>query len=131
MQTPPAAAVPGQRDAEQQSAEVKAGPGQSPTDLPLEQTRLASYGPWEFHTEKWEAAYIRRIDAAIAALKSAGVPVIWVGLPAQRNTKPSTDSVYLNELYRSRAEKAGITYVDVLGRLRGRWRPFLASGSRL
>jgi hypothetical protein len=131
MQTPPAAAVPGQRDAEQQSAEVKAGPGQSPTDLPLEQTRLTSYGPWEFHTEKWEAAYIRRIDAAIAALKSAGVPVIWVGLPAQRNTKPSTDSVYLNELYRSRAEKAGITYVDVLGRLRGRWRPFLASGSRL
>jgi uncharacterized protein len=123
MQTPPAAAVPGQRDAEQQSAEVKAGPGQSPTDLPLEQARLASYGPWEFHTEKWEAAYIRRIDAAIAALKSAGVPVIWVGLPAQRNTKPSTDSVYLNELYRSRAEKAGITYVDV-------WDGFVDDGGR-
>jgi hypothetical protein len=78
-----------------------------------EQARHASYGPWEFHTEKWELAYVRRIDATIAALKSAGVPVIWVGLPSQRNTKASTDSSYLNELYRSRAEKAGIIYVDI------------------
>src|SRR5215471_17048151 len=78
-----------------------------------ELARHASYGPWEFHTEKWELAYVRRIDATIAALKSAGVPVIWVGLPSQRNTKASTDSSYLNELYRSRAEKAGIIYVDI------------------
>jgi hypothetical protein len=78
-----------------------------------EQARQASYGPWEFHTEKWELAYIRRIDATIAALKSAGVPVIWVGLPSQRGTKASADSSYLNELYRSRAEKAGIVYVDI------------------
>jgi hypothetical protein len=118
VQTPPAPAVPAQRDAEQQSSEPEAAPGQSP-----EQARLASYGQWEFHTEKWEAAYIRRIDATIAALKSAGVPVIWVGLPAQRNTKSSTDSSYLNELYRSRAEKAGITYVDV-------WEGFVDEGGR-
>jgi uncharacterized protein len=82
-------------------------------NLPPEQARQASYGPWEFHTEKWELAYIKRIDATIAALKSAGVPVIWVGLPSQRGTKASQDSSYLNELYRSRAEKAGITYVDI------------------
>src|SRR5215475_7944829 len=37
-------------------------------------------GPFEFRSERWEAAYIRRIDATIAALKSAGVPVFWVGL---------------------------------------------------
>src|SRR5262249_27990922 len=78
-----------------------------------EQARHASYGPWEFHTEKWELAYIRRIDATIAALKSAGVPVIWVGLPSQRNSKASADSSYRNELYGSRAEKAGIVYVDI------------------
>jgi hypothetical protein len=82
-------------------------------NLPPEQARQASYGPWEFHSEKWELAYIRRIDATIAALKSAGVPVMWVGLPSQRNTKASADSSYLNELYRSRAEKAGIVYVDI------------------
>ena len=43
-----------------------------------------SYGTFEFRTEKWEAAYIKRVDATIAAMKSAGVPVFWVGLPPQR-----------------------------------------------
>jgi len=70
-------------------------------------------GPFEFHTDQWEAAYIKRIDAAIAALKSSGVPVLWVGLPAQRGPKATSDSSYLNELYRGRAEKAGIVFVDV------------------
>src|SRR5215471_17068909 len=50
--------------------------------------------------DEWEAAYVRRIDATVAALRSAGVPVFWVGLPAQRNTRASSDSSYLNELYR-------------------------------
>ena len=46
-------------------------------------------------------------------MKSAGVPVFWVGLPAQRGNRATSDSAYLNELYRGRAEKAGVTYVDV------------------
>jgi hypothetical protein len=70
-------------------------------------------GPFEFHTDQWEAAYIKRIDATIAALKSGGVPVLWVGLPAQRGPKATSDSSYLNELYRGRAEKAGIVFVDI------------------
>jgi hypothetical protein len=78
-----------------------------------EQARQAAYGPWEFRSEKWELAYIKRIDATIAALKSAGIPVIWVGLPSQRGTNASAESAYLNELYRSQAEKAGIVYVDI------------------
>jgi hypothetical protein len=96
-------------DAEQQ-VEAQEPP---PANLTPEQARQAAYGPWEFHSEKWELAYIKRVDATIAALKSAGVPVIWVGLPSQRGTKASSDSSYLNEIYRSRADKAGITYVDI------------------
>lgn len=98
-------------DPEQQPPQAPEGAEHA--NMTPEQTRQASYGPWEFHTEKWELAYVRRIDATIAALKSAGVPVIWVGLPSQRNNKASADSSYLNELYRSRAEKAGIIYVDI------------------
>ena len=56
---------------------------------------------------------MKRIDAMIAALKSKGVPVIWVGLPAIRGTKPTSDISYLDELYSERAEKAGIVYVNV------------------
>jgi hypothetical protein len=39
--------------------------------------------------------------------------VLWVGLPAQRGPKATTGASYLNELYRGRAEKAGIVYVDI------------------
>jgi uncharacterized protein len=112
MQRAPSAAPP--------SPPVRPDPEQQPPEtverhlhMTPEQTRQAAYGPWEFHSEKWELAYIKRIDATIAALKSAGVPVIWVGLPSQRGTKSSEDSAYLNERYRSSAEKAGIVYADI------------------
>ena len=49
----------------------------------------------------------------IAALKTRGVPIIWVGLPAIRGAKSTTDMSYLDELYRARADKAGIAYVDI------------------
>jgi uncharacterized protein len=67
----------------------------------------------EFRTEKWGELYGKRIDETIAALKSRGVPVFWVGLPSIRGTRPTSEMVYLNDLYRARAEKAGITYVDI------------------
>ena len=109
---PPDTAAPG-------SPTVATGSGaaarrrQQHPHMTLAQARQADYGPWEFQSEKWELAYIKRIDAIIAALKSAGVPVIWVGLASQRGTKASEELAYLNELYRSEAVKAGIVYVDV------------------
>jgi hypothetical protein len=69
--------------------------------------------PAEFRSEEWEKIYSRRIDDTITALKSKGVPVIWVGLPSLRGARSSSDAAYLNELYRARAERAGIKYVDV------------------
>jgi hypothetical protein len=104
---PPLPVPPSRPDLERQPVE------QQHPHLTPAQARQADYGPWEFQSEKWELAYIKRIDATIAALKSAGVPVIWVGLPSQRGTNASADSAYLNELYRSQAEKAGIVYVDI------------------
>ena len=46
-------------------------------------------------------------------MKSKGVPVLWVGLPAVRGTKATSDMLFLDSLYREAAAKAGITYVDV------------------
>ena len=68
---------------------------------------------YEFRTDAWSEAYIRRIDDTIVALKTAGVPVFWVGLPPLRGGRTATDVPFLNDLYRSRADKAGIVYVDV------------------
>jgi lysophospholipase L1-like esterase len=68
---------------------------------------------YEFRTDAWSEAYIRRIDDTIAALKTAGVPTFWVGLPPLRASRAAADIPFLNDLYRSRADKAGIVYVDV------------------
>ena len=80
------------------------------TAAPQHPPPAASY---EFHTEKWGELYSKRIDDMIAALKTRGVPIMWVGLPAIRGAKSTSDMSYLDELYRARADKAGIAYVDI------------------
>ncbi len=85
----------------------------APQSATTEAQRPASGGTYEFHTDRWAELYTRRIDDMIAAAKSKGVPVLWVGLPALRGTKSTGDMSYLDELYRARAEKAGIVYVDI------------------
>ncbi len=67
----------------------------------------------EFRSERWEQIYTKRIDETIAALKSKGAPVIWVGLPPIRGTRSTADAQYLNQLYRARAEANGVLYVDI------------------
>ena len=67
----------------------------------------------EFRSEEWGELYSKRVDETIAVLKARGVPVFWVGLPSIRGTRSTSEMVYLNDLYRGRAEKAGITYVDI------------------
>jgi len=73
-------------------------------------TRGALY---DFRSEKWVELYIKRIDETIAAMKKQGVPVFWVGLPPVRGSRSMADFSFLNDLFRSRADKAGIVYVDI------------------
>ena len=80
---------------------------------PEPQRGKAANGIIEFRSDKWAEVYSKRIDDTIAALKSKGVPVFWVGLPAIRGAKSTADTSYLNDLYRARAERAGVTYIDV------------------
>ena len=70
-------------------------------------------GTYEFKSEKWVEAYNKRLDEVIAALRIKNVPVIWVGLPPVRGPRAMADMAFLNDLYKSRAQKAGIYYVDV------------------
>jgi hypothetical protein len=93
---------------------------QSPADAEGAQPNIIAPEPGkkvsgvvEFRSDQWAEIYSRRIDEMIAALKSKGVPVFWVGLPAIRGPKSTADASYLNDLYRARAERAGITYIDI------------------
>ena len=63
--------------------EVPAGPGGIKT--------------YEFRSDAWSEAYIRRIDDTIAALKTAGVPIFWVGLPPLRGGRAGADIPFLND----------------------------------
>jgi hypothetical protein len=70
-------------------------------------------GVAEFRDDRWSELYTKKIEEMIGVLKAKGVPVLWVGLPAVRGTKATSDMLYLDSLYRDAAGKAGITYVDV------------------
>src|SRR5262249_1825598 len=110
-QTPnPPAAGQAPQDKTAMPADAEARPQLAAQAAPQRPTPGGSY---EFHTDQWATLYAKRIDEMMAAPKSKAVPVIWVGLPAIRGTKGSSDLSYLNELYSERAEKAGIIYVDV------------------
>jgi len=98
---PPVVPAAEQTDSEQQAAGAAPAPPRRP----------GAY--YEFHSDDWARLYNKRIDEMIAALKAKGVPVLWVGLPAIRGARSTTDMSYLDELYRPRAEKAGIAYVDI------------------
>jgi hypothetical protein len=83
-----------------------------PAIAPEKSTRSPN-GIYEFREERWVELYSKKIEEMIGVLKSKGVPVLWVGLPAVRGPKATSDTLFLDSLYRDAAGKAGITYVDV------------------
>src|ERR1700737_4927939 len=95
------------------SPDDSADNGDAPPSTAPEKTARAPNGLIEFRDERWIELYSKKIDEMIGVLKSKGVPVLWVGLPAVRGTKATSDMLFLDSLYRDAAGKAGITYVDV------------------
>ncbi len=85
----------------------------APPVITPEKSARSPNGLYEFREERWVELYSKKIDEMIGVLKSKGVPVLWVGLPAVRGAKATADMLFLDSLYREAASKAGITYVDV------------------
>ena len=44
-------------------------------------------------TDRWKAIYAQRIQAVVAPLRAAKVPVIWVGLPPMRSEKFNAEMI--------------------------------------
>ncbi len=87
--------------------------GDVPAVAAPEKSARSPSGLYEFRSERWVELYSKKIEEMIGVLKSKGVPVLWVGLPAVRGPKATADTLFLDSLYRDAAAKAGITYVDV------------------
>jgi uncharacterized protein len=111
------------------SADAAAKPDDKPVDSELpqddadnsdatpaitpEKSARSPNGLYEFREDRWVELYTKKIEEMIAVMKSKGVPVVWVGLPAVRGPKGTSDMLFLDSLYRDASAKAGITYVDV------------------
>ncbi|MET0222084.1 MAG: DUF459 domain-containing protein [Tardiphaga sp.] len=105
------------------AAEVK--PGDKPADADADDGDIADPPPIanekgsragglvDFRDDRWGELYAKKIEEMINVVKAKGVPVLWVGLPAVRGTRATADMLYLDNLYRDAAGKAGITYVDI------------------
>jgi hypothetical protein len=85
----------------------------APPAIAPEKSTRSPNGVYQFREERWVELYTKKIEEMIGVLKSKGVPVLWVGLPAVRGVKGTADMLFLDSLYRDAAGKAGITYVDV------------------
>jgi uncharacterized protein len=94
-------------------AELSGDAGAGPPVITPEKSARSPNGVYEFREQRWVELYTKKIDEMIGVLKSKGVPVLWVGLPAVRGPKATADTLFLDALYRNAAGRAGITYVDV------------------
>src|SRR5262249_54401350 len=83
-----------------------------PATTPEKSARTPN-GLYEFRDDRWVELYSKKIEEMIAVVKSKGVPVVWVGLPAIRGPRGTSDMLFLDSLYRDASGKAGVTYVDV------------------
>ncbi len=108
-----AAGKPGEKAVDTELPPDDAADSDAPPVTAPEKSTRSPNGLYEFREERWVELYNRKIEELIAVLKSKGVPVLWVGLPAVRGTKTTADMLFLDLLYREAAGKAGITYVDV------------------
>ena len=111
--TDAAAAKPDDKAADTELSDDAADNGEvSPIVTPEKSTRSPT-GLVEFRDDRWIELYSKKIEEMITVMKSKGVTVLWVGLPAVRGARATSDTLFLDSLYREAAAKAGITYVDV------------------
>src|SRR5215210_7797791 len=108
-----AAAKPDDKPADTDPSSDDSADNDAAQTSPPEKSARAPNGIYQFRDDRWVELYTKKIEEMIAVLKSKGVPVLWVGLPAVRGPKATADMLFLDSLYREAAGKAGITYVDV------------------
>lgn len=83
----------------------------------------------KFRSENWNNEYEKRASALLAAAKAQKVPLIWTGLPSFQSPSLSADAATLNNLFRTKTELAGATFIDIWDGFADENGKFIASGS--
>ena len=108
-----AAAKPDDKPVDAELSPDDTAENDAPPVIAPEKSARSANGVYAFREERWVELYTKKIEEMIGILKSKGVPVLWVGLPAIRGQQGTADMLFLDALYRDVAGKTGITYVDV------------------
>ncbi|MBZ9677526.1 DUF459 domain-containing protein [Mesorhizobium sp. ES1-1] len=64
-------------------------------------------------SENWTKEYERRTDALGKAISAEKLPFLWVGMPAFKVPKMTSDMLAFNDIYHQAAENHGAEFVDV------------------
>lgn len=83
----------------------------------------------KFDTPAWNTEYATRVAAMMRIVKDAHTPLVWVGLPAFKNSTTSTAALQFNTVYRTEAERVGGEFVDVWDGFVDENGKFIVSGS--
>ncbi|MDJ0932472.1 GDSL-type esterase/lipase family protein [Breoghania sp.] len=72
-----------------------------------------------FRDSDWEEAYRKLVQRAVASVRDARKPLVWVGLPPASGPDRRSDFSYLNDFYKEKVETADGVFVDI-------WETFLS-----
>jgi hypothetical protein len=64
-------------------------------------------------SDAWTKQYVARTEALGKAIAASKVPFLWVGMPAFKSTKMTSDMLAFNDIYRSAAHDNGGEFIDV------------------
>ena len=65
------------------------------------------------HSDPWVTEYTKRVDEMAQAIRSRGIPLVWVGAPAYKSASMSTDILAINGIFRSVVGDAGGEFIDI------------------
>lgn len=64
-------------------------------------------------SDAWTKEYTKRAEALGKAVETSKLPVLWVGMPAFKSTKMSSDMLAFNAIYQAAAEAVGGEFIDI------------------
>lgn len=70
-------------------------------------------------SDEWKILYRQRVDSFLQQLRTAGKPVVWVGLPPMRGASFSSQISEISSIHRLAAIAAGVEFVDIYERFSG------------
>ena len=66
-----------------------------------------------FGSAEWKRIYAARVDALIDTLKNGDAAIYWMGMPPLRDAQLDAAVRQISEIFRERAQAAGIRFIDI------------------